>query len=273
MENVEYSEFLGGAFRIPHNKPPRWLLMFTAYVDESGQEQQENWMFVAGYVGHEDAWRKVEPLWLTAIAPRKHLHMKRLRFERESERLMLQRVASVPRECGLTPIFGGVRQADYKDLITGTSEERRLAGYLVCCFPLIINTLRNIPKNERLEIVFERQDRYWPLADLAVSTIANVGYLPDIMLADGRPKLANWRAAPQSAEEGLTELADAFAYSLLQVWRDKTSRRAQWCQPILDAHDGGYGQIFKRREIRPMIQSAQMLRLLGDAWKLWKEKT
>jgi hypothetical protein len=128
MEKGEYSEFLGGAFRIPHNRPPGWLLMFTAYVDESGQEQQENWMFVAGYVGPEEAWRKVESLWLTAIAPRKHLHMKRLWFRRESERLMIQRVASVPKECGLTPIFGGVRQADYNDLITGSEEECRPRG-------------------------------------------------------------------------------------------------------------------------------------------------
>jgi hypothetical protein len=244
--------------------------MLTAFVDETGQEQREGFMFVAGYVGDEQVWRRVEEAWPSAIAPRNHLHMNRLRFARESERKLLLRVARVAGECGLTPIFGGVRQADYIDLIEGSEEERRLAGYLICCFPLIIGTLRNIPKNERLEITFSRQDRYWPLAEIAVATIAKARYYPPILMSDGRPKLAHWHAAPQQDEEALTEIADAFCYALLQAWRDKTSLRAKWCQPILDAHDGGYGQILKRSEIRPLIQSTLMVRLLGEARKLWK---
>jgi hypothetical protein len=266
----EYSDFLGGAFRIPFGHPPKWLLMLTAFVDETTQEQREGFMFVAGYVGDEPAWRRVEKCWLAAIAPRDHLHMNRLRFARESERQMLLRVAAISKECGLTPIFGGVRQADYLDLVEGSEEERRLAGYLICVFPLIIGTLRNIPKNERLEITFSRQDRYWPLAELAVATIAKARYYPPILMSDGRPKLAHWHAAPQQSEEALTEIADAFCYALLQAWRDKKSRRAQWCKPILDAHDGGYGQIFKGSEIRPLIQSTLMVRLLGQARELWK---
>ena len=272
MENKKYSEFLGGAFRLPFSSPPRNLFVLTAYVDESGQQQQQDFMFVAGYVGDEAAWRRVEAAWPSAIAPREHLHMKRLRFERESEREMIVRVAAISRDCGLIPIFSGVRQADYSDLIRGTEEERRLAGYLICCFPLIIHTLRNIPKNERLELVCGRQDKYWPLADLAIAAIAKARYYPDILMDDGRHKLATWRAAPQGPEEGLTEIADAFCYALTQAYRDKTSLRAQWCQPILDAHEGGYGQIFKRDEIRSLIEDTLMVQLFRDAKKLWKAR-
>jgi hypothetical protein len=229
-------------------------------------------MFVAGYLGDEQAWRHVEALWPSAIDPRKHLHMNRLRFSRESEREMLLRVAAVSKECGLTPIFGGVRQSDYFDLVEGTEAERRLAGYLICCFPLIIHTLRNIPENERLELVCGRQDRYWPLADLAIATIAQARYYPDILMSDGRHKLANWRTAPQGPEEGLTEIADSFCYALLQAYRDKTSLRAQWCQPILDAHEGGYGQVFKKDEIRSLIKDTLMVQLFRDAKKLWKAR-
>jgi hypothetical protein len=241
---MNYSDFLGGAFRIPHDRPPRRLLVFTAYLDESGQEQRENYMFVAGYVGDERAWARVAEPWLAAIHPRKHLHMKNLRFARESERKMLIRAASVSKECGLTPVLGGVRGGDYMDLIAGTEDERKLAGYVTCCFALIINTVRNIPKNERLEIVFQRQDRYWPLVEVAI--------------------------APQGEEEGLTELADCFSYSLFQAWRDKSSRRSQWCKPILDAHEEGYGRILKREEIRGIVQDTLMVRILADARKLWK---
>jgi hypothetical protein len=112
-EGIAYSDFLGGAFRIPHDRPPRHLLVLTAYIDESGQEQREDFMFVAGYMGNEQAWRRVEEAWPSAIAPRKHLHMNRLKFRSETDRAMILRVAAVSKECGLTPIFGGVRQADY----------------------------------------------------------------------------------------------------------------------------------------------------------------
>jgi hypothetical protein len=267
---MNYSDFLGGAFRIPHDRPPRRLLVFTAYLDESGQEQRENYMFVAGYVGDERAWARVAEPWLAAIHPRKHLHMKNLRFARESERKMLIRAASVSKECGLTPVLGGVRGGDYMDLIAGTEDERKLAGYVTCCFALIINTVRNIPKNERLEIVFQRQDRYWPLVEVAIAAIAQSRYWPEMLTTDGRSKIATWRLAPQGEEEGLTELADCFSYSLFQAWRDKSSRRSQWCKPILDAHEEGYGRILKREEIRGIVQDTLMVRILADARKLWK---
>jgi hypothetical protein len=212
-------------------------------VDESGQHQEDLLMFVAGYVGNEAQWKQVEKEWPIAIAPRHHLHMRRLRFERDSEREMLIRVAQVPKRCGLQPILGGVRQCDYLPLLAGTQEERLLNGYVPCCFAMVINTLRNIPKDERLEVVFERQDRYGYLAYFAMTAVSKVTCFPEILMADGRSKLANWRFAEKEAEP-LTEVADSFAYALFQAWKDRASLRAQWCQPILDAGGGeAYGAI------------------------------
>jgi hypothetical protein len=78
-------------FRVPHDARPRWLLVFTAYLDESGQEQ-DDWMFVAGFFGPDDAWKNISKPWLEAIAPRKHLHVKKQRFNKDSVRKMLERV-------------------------------------------------------------------------------------------------------------------------------------------------------------------------------------
>jgi hypothetical protein len=61
---------LEGAFRIPDDKPPKALLMLTAYLDESGQEQ-DDWMFIAGFMGDDAAWQKFVPLWTKAIGPQR----------------------------------------------------------------------------------------------------------------------------------------------------------------------------------------------------------
>jgi hypothetical protein len=224
--------------------------VLTEFVDESGQEQQDNWMFVAGYVGNKEQWEDVERKWPLAIAPRPHLHMKRLRFARESERQMLMRVADVVKSSGIHPILGGIRQADYLPAFRGTEEERMLNGYVACCFAFVVNTLRNIPADERLEVVFEQQDRYERLAHAAMGAIASATYVAEMCLSDGRSKLANWRFVHKDAEP-LTEIADAFSYSLYQAWNAQGSIRAEWCKPILDAGDqDAYGAMLKGETMR-----------------------
>src|SRR5580698_10378185 len=113
-------------------------------------------MFVAGYMGDDAAWGKFPELWAKAIGPqRKHLHMNQLKFKRIAEKEMLARAAPVPRNCGLTPILGGIRNRDYKDLVEGTLEERPLCGYALCVYAMVYNALRVIPVYERLEVVLE----------------------------------------------------------------------------------------------------------------------
>jgi hypothetical protein len=244
--------------------------VLTAYVDESGQEQK-NWMFVAGFVGDDKQWTDTADAWKVAIAPRKHLHMTRLRFKKDREKRMLERAGVVPGKCGLTPVLGGVRQSDYKDLIAGTREEKLMNGYICCCFAMVINTLRGIPPNERLEVVFERQDRYWWMTEIAMNVIASDRTNKEMLLPDGTPKLANWRSVPKGSTP-LTEPADYFAHALLQAWRDKNSVKSQWCKPILNAHGGeGFGAIMRRPTIRQIIQQGQMLKLFEDAKRMARE--
>jgi hypothetical protein len=96
--------------------------VLTAYLDESGQEQ-DDWMFIAGYMGDDAAWQKLPELWAKAIGPqRQHLHMKELRFTKLAVQKMLARAALVPKkmrtnsDCGWGPLerlcrfaFGGKR--------------------------------------------------------------------------------------------------------------------------------------------------------------------
>ena len=58
---------LEGFLSSPQDNPAKWLAMLYAYLDESGHEQKNDWMCVAGFVGTEGQWKKAAPLWLEAI--------------------------------------------------------------------------------------------------------------------------------------------------------------------------------------------------------------
>jgi hypothetical protein len=234
--------------------------MLTACLDESGHETKD-WQFVAGFLGNEDQWKKFVPLWQAALGPqRKRLHMAELRWNKEYTRQLLERLGPVPDQCGLVPVVGGVRVSDYEDLVAGSISEKLLKGYMACVYPLVLNVLRTVPSNERLELVFEDQKEYAPYTNTLLSAITGIAdksdKKPDWMLtADGLPKLAKWSFVPKDSTI-LTDPADYFSYGLLQAWRDKNSKRTRWCQPILNSGKGeGVGRIMRREEIRKVIKT------------------
>lgn len=246
---------LDGFFSGPHDNPPKWLIMLYAYFDESGQEQKENWMCVGGFLGNESQWGQVASLWAEAIHPRKHLHLKTLRFKKDCVRRTLLRAAEVPDKAGLTPLFSAVRVADYLDLIAGTKHEPLLSGYMVCCYAVVINTLRGLPSGERLEVVFEDQPRYSEIATMALRELAAISDMPEVCLPNGTNKLAKWSFVPKGSTP-LLELADYFAYAELQVHRDKKSVRSQWCHRILETNRGDcLGAELTRQRAREIIRA------------------
>ena len=261
----EFSDFLG-AFRVPHDFPARGLLVLTAYVDESGIDQ-EGKMFVAGFVGNEEAWKSAVGAWKGAIAPKDHLHLKELRLK-ERHRGLLLRAGAVPRDCGLIPIFGGVRVGDYAYLIKWTPEEKLLSGYVVCCQMMVIRTLLNIPADEVVSLFFEEQPVHMFNMAAALRVLQK---LPQLRFKDGRMRLSAWASVPKG-QTVLTEIADYFAYALYQAWKDQHSLRASLCKPILDlSGDGGWVAIPTRQEIRAMIDAGQMVLGIQEAIRLQRE--
>ena len=242
--------------------------MLTLYADESGQHQDEERMFVAGYMGNDDAWKKLPDLWKQAIHPRPHLHLNKVKFKRDSERQMLEKAGAVPNACGLTPVLGGIKMKGYRHLVRGTQVERALCGYALCVYAMVYNALRVVPINERLEVVLEQQDRFGIYAHAAMQVISDMGDNPEILMADGKPKLANWRFVPKDSTS-LTEPADYLAYALFQLWKDQTSRRSIWCRPILDAHGGkGVGHIWTGDEAREIVLAGPLFGFLSDGYGL-----
>ncbi len=241
--------------------------MLTAYLDESGHETK-GWMFVAGFLGNDEQWKQFVPLWREALGPqREHLHMADLRWKKQRTRELLARLGAVPDKCKLTAVVGGVRQADYDDLIQGTPAEKLLKGYIACIYPLVINVLRAIPKNERLEIVFEQQREYEWYTKCALSALVSIqDARPDWFLTDdGLPKLAKWTFVPKGSTT-LIEPADYFVYALRNLYQDKNSKQTQWCKPILDSGNGkGIGAIMKRKAMREQMMGVPFMTIYAQA--------
>lgn len=170
--------------------------MFTAYLDESGQETLD-WTFVAGFLGDKNQWNEFVPKWRDALGPqRKFLHMSDLRWNRDRTKMLLARLGKIPDECKLTPVLSGVRFGDYEDMVTGSPEEKALKGYMACVIPLVLQILRVIPDGERLELIFEQQTRYQFYANQALNTILKINH-PWVKMRNGRPKLAGVGFCPE----------------------------------------------------------------------------
>jgi hypothetical protein len=203
--------------------------VFTAYLDESGQEQPD-WMFIAGYVGDDAAWGKFPAPWAKALGTqRTHLHMSSLRFSNPREQKMLARAALVPKQCGLTPILATARLKDYADMLTLEGDSLIHAAYIMCCKVAVLAALRVVPANERLEIVLERQDRYGLLAAQEIERLSKSTEVPEVTLMEDRitPKLVDCRFI-EKKDSVLCEPAGYLAYAFLQYARNKNSVKCRW---------------------------------------------
>ncbi len=182
---------------------------------------------------------------------------------------MLAQAGAVPERCGLTPIFAGVRQRDYADLIRGSEYEKELCGYVVCAYALILKAAITLPVGEQVEFVFERQDRHYKKVEFALGEIIKMN-LSQLVWSDGRSKIASWQCLEKTAAF-FFEPADYFAYALLQAWRDNNSPKAAWCRPILEAFGGeGYGDMLNRDKVRFIIASTLVRTSIGKAIKAQK---
>jgi hypothetical protein len=234
------------------------LLVLTAYLDASGQQSQD-YVFIAGFLGNEQQWKQCARDWRAGLGQRKALHMNELRWANGRTKKLLAKLGPIPMSAGLEPMVGGVKVSDYSDLISGGVEEVLLNGYVTALYPLLIQCLRLIPKNERLELVFEQQDRYAPFANAMLGAISRMR-IPEVLLTDeGLPKLASWRWVPKESTM-LLQPADYLAYTTTQVYRDSHSERAQMCMPIIGGESTMIiGKVLSRHEVRSTIQVSQAL--------------
>jgi hypothetical protein len=225
--------------------------MIRAYLDETGQ-QGRDFVFIAGHIGYESQWNHFAQAWSAALgSQRKRLHMRDLRWSSDSTKKLLANLGPIPAECGLKRLVGGVRVADYEDLIPGPKAQKALSGYACAVLALgVWLMLGSIPDAEQYELFFERQDRYSLQGNIALETLAQ-NPNPQFRNKNGQLKIAKWSYAPESTM--LFDQADYLCYALGQKYKAPQSQRALWTASILESNTETIGRIMPRESIREAV--------------------
>jgi hypothetical protein len=245
-----------GLCESPHDDPPKWAGMVTAYLDETGLHQR-GLVVVSGFLGRRTSWDKLAEEWpkgFEGSSQRKSLHVKDLKFKYESERLLLEKLGPIPEQCGLVRVSGSVDESDYMDLAKGTVSEIHAHGYALAMGPLIMAIEAAIPDNERYELIFEKQDALGFYRDRMLEMIRSImPSHPHYRSHPGRPRkvqLAHWRDS-MPGETFLTEPAD---YLCSHLYKNSTqppdSVEVAWTKPIM-----GNGKITIRHFTREAVRN------------------
>ncbi len=223
--------------------------MLTAYLDESGHSEGDVCV-VAGFFGNESQWQDFLPKWQAAKYPKQNIHMAAQHWGERKTLELIARIGPIPRQCGLTPLFGVSHVSDFADLIPDDMR-RVFRGYFLSLYPNIIEALKRIPWDERIKFVLERQHQY----ELSAGIMFDL--LEDASIRDGESQIAGREFIPKG--NPLVEPADCLAYGILQMLRDKESVKSQWCAPILGDRGDWVGEELPRERARSLAVSIMQL--------------
>ena len=231
----------------PHDFPVRWAALFTAYIDES-IEQDDGYVIIAGFLGRKPQWVRCARRWRKELGSRPALHMKSLRgWNDDRNKSLLERLGRVPNSCGLTLVYCSLKVSDYRDLVSETIVEVGNEGYILALRLLTVNILQSLPEGQRLELICEEQEIYAARRSITLSSLAK---RPEFMDRHGFPRLAKWSAVPKTS---FLEPSDYAAYAILQRLRDPSSRKAMLCAPILEQSRHFIGGHFDSEQVRDLM--------------------
>ncbi len=211
------------------------------------------------FLGTDEQWQDCAQKWRKGLGPqRKMLHIKDLRFNKFGIRRMLETLGAIPHASGLRAVMAATPVEYYKDLVAGTLTEKLTRGYYISVIAIIDSIVKNIPRNERLTLVFEQQNEYERGARMIFDSSQH-------KTASGERQLAGIEYIPSDSSL-LTQPADYLAFALLQGFRDRTSKKYQWCLPILKNTQPALGIVPDRDNLRKVIANtvAQHPELMGD---------
>ena len=238
--------------------------MFTAYVDETGQ-QGKGLVIVSGFVGEDESWKRLSSEWPAGFgnSQRRSLHLKDWKFKSKNERKLLERLGPIPERCGLIRVSGSVNVSDYSDLIEGSVAQVHAHGYSVATVPLILAIRGAIPRGERFEIVFEEQTALGFYRDKVLQHISLVMERDPVVKSGEMPKqLVGWKTLTKG-QTRLFEPADYLCYHLAHFASDPNSKRSTWTRPIV-----GNGRVhikhLTRDFVRHLFSLAPSLRIPQD---------
>lgn len=136
------------------------MALMTAYFDESGIHDGDHWCVVAGFVGNDAQWQAFAADWISAIKPRKNLHMKELRWRRNRQRIktLLSTVGPIPHKYNLAPVMAAIRWSDYNSIVKGKVKEQFVTPYILCAHLCIAVALFEIVGSDDVYFLFDQQE-------------------------------------------------------------------------------------------------------------------
>jgi hypothetical protein len=133
--------------------------MLTAYFDESGIHKGDHLCVIAGFVGNDAPWCSFAKEWHEALRPRPNLHMRTLRWKQHPERIgpLLARLGPIPYRYNLKPVYCGMWQRDYDEIVKGKLRERFTNPYMTCAQSCMAVALCEVVGSDEIAFVFDRQ--------------------------------------------------------------------------------------------------------------------
>lgn len=230
----------------------RWIAVvepYKAYLDESHIASNE-WCFVAGHLGKEEQWKEYDLQWRNGLGNRNSLHMTALRWNSKQKQIqrLLETLGPIPAACKLERIFGSVKGSHYADLIPNMPWMKvHFHPFVFAVWPCLIQTLRWLPKTERVIFTFEHSDRYSPLLSIIQESMVGV----DLFTTPSGEHRAVLVPVPKGFTPR-TEAADYLAFEMGQLQIDKDSFKAKAGKSILGDHMM-IGAQTKRDEVRAIF--------------------
>ncbi|HUX67831.1 MAG TPA: hypothetical protein VMV31_10115 [Terriglobales bacterium] len=226
--------------------------MIRAYFDESGTDDQD-YVVVAGHAGRFNNWYAFMREWRPALGARRdRLHMRELRWNSRSTGHLLARLGPVAGEAGLLRILGGVRVADYAELVEGNALAQLVRGFPAALITALTALLRAAPDDEDVEVVLESSEVFNPYAAM-IFTAAQQWDSPHHRKKNGEPKLSKASLlSKKSPNSWLLDQADYLSFAYLQEARNPASKKARWTAPIRGAH---VGAILNRDQSRRFVSN------------------
>ena len=229
--------------------------MLTAYFDESGISPDQSLCIVAGFVGNAAQWNAVMSEWIPALQSRPHLHMKKLRWNQQPERIarLLNRLGPIPYHYNLTPVYAGVRWKNYLKYMRGRVREMYTHPYMMCAARCMAWVLGKITKDDQVLFVFDRQDVH----GLALESMKKMVF--EFENLDPRVEAVQLASRP-SAASGLAknnclDIADFLAFQLREYRMNRRSPKAKLGKSIMGRGKIAYGNIFTAAEVKEMANA------------------
>lgn len=241
-------------FETPHDKPPKYALMITVYLDESRHSDPNSYMVVAGFWGNKEQWNALIPDWIAGLGKKQSLHMNSLRMNSKPERArkLLNTLGPLPYKHGLKPIYGAVKTGDYLDILTTPALRKKFPGYVICLTAIMQRLSIKVPLNESIKIVCEIQKTY---EEAALRTFGQIRVSKPISNPE-RAYFSGIEFIPKDSSI-LTQPSDYLAYALAESHENQNSPKAKLCKAICGPPGACVGLTLGHDQIRHLISGAR----------------